>query len=354
MKKSLIGQCGFVASLVAGVAAVSMLVSTAEAKKQQREIRAPSEYLGDAWNAHIYFPFLSKLASVETLTVKQTSGAEQARCEEFYSEINQKRSIKIIMGVGYYDDSEGQPFSFKYNDDVTGQLMTQDFGMNATIDIAYVRMYSKMFTRPCEGNLAVCGFKQTSSGVFQKTVKNPAGKKVEVTLEMKNSSVTPETPLNVGAQAAAQQAKTDATTRWFFGSIPSADLVIYNGHSRKGGGPDFGPPKLLSSLHVNYPYYAKNEPGLTRLLSALQAPRKPKALMMMSCNSTLLFANRIAKVAPLTSFAGTDEVIPGDIPTKGALAGIDSLLRFQCENGFNQALQTTPEIQKHITALRFK
>ncbi len=339
-----------VLNVVALSAGLLMIAPNAEAR---RPVRTQTDYLGDSWNSGIYFPFLEKLARSPQLQVS-SAGADQQRCDQFYSDINQKRSIKIILGLGYYDDSEGQPFSFNYRDDSTGQLMTSNFGMNATIDIAYVHMYTNMFTRKCHGDLRLCGFKEVSPGVFKKTVKNPQGQKVEAVIEMRNSSVTTSTALNMGEQAAEQAAKSEATTRWFFGSIPSADLVIYNGHSRKGGGPDFSPPKLLENFHVNYPYYVARTPGLSRLLEALSAPTKPKALMLMSCNSTLLFSKKIAAVAPMTSFVGTDSVIPGDIPTKGALAGMDSMLRFQCESGFNTALQTTPEIQQHITPLQFK
>ena len=187
-----------VLNVVALSAGLLVIAPNAEAR---RPVRTQTDYLGDSWNSGIYFPFLEKLARSPQLQ-QASSGADQQRCDQFYSDINQKRSIKIILGLGYYDDSEGQPFSFNYRDDSTGQLATSNFGMNATIDIAYVHMYTNMFTRKCHGDLRLCGFKEVSPGDFRKTVKNPQGQKVEAVIEMRNSSVTTSTALNMGEQAA--------------------------------------------------------------------------------------------------------------------------------------------------------
>ncbi len=343
-KKSLVTILNVV-TVLSAFASVS-----AEARRSDHQ-KTQSEYVGEGWNRGYYFPFVDTLSRLPNLGA-QTSD-DQARCDRFYSRINQKRQIKIILGLGYYDDSEGQPFQVPYRDDF-GMSHMADFGMNATVDNAYMTMYASILTRRCHGRLQVCGFDQQSPNLFTKSVRSPNGDRINVQLEMRNGSLTEQNSENTGPLREQQTEKTAETTNWFFGSMASADLAIYNGHSRKGGGPDFAPPRLFKNFHVNYPFYAATTPGLTRLLNSLRADEAPSALMMMSCNSTKLFQNKIAAVAPRTAFTGTNEIIPGDIPTKGALAGIDSMLRFQCESGFNTELSATPEIQEHLTHLSFK
>jgi hypothetical protein len=306
--------------------------------------KTPSHHLAEAWNHYIYLPFLSELAHVPRIAPQ--SAQEQASCERFYSRVEARGEMKIVMGIGYYDFSEGEPFGFDYRDG--GGLKHVDFGMNATIDNTYDILYRQILTRGCKGDLQFCGFKEVSRGVYAKKVKSPSGRKIRATIEVRDSSVTPEHQVNVGPLRNHQEAKSLATTAWFFGNVGSADLVVYNGHSRKGGGPDFTPPKLRSNLHVDYDWYQAKTPGMNRLLSALQGPQKPAAVLMMSCNSVKLFEKSIARTAPGVGFAGTNAIIPGDIPNRAAMAGMDSFLKFQCQSGFQREMQLKADMQAQI------
>ncbi len=336
-----------VASLLGAVACVAVTATSFTAHAQA----TASQQLARGWNAHIYIPFLQNLAAYKNTPAR--SSDEQARCDRFYANVNKKQEMKITLGIGYYDASEGEPFSFQIRN-AAGQLEMADFGMNATIDIAYDDLYRELFTRRCEGSLQLCGFKEIASGVFEKKIKNPQGKKVRAVIEMRHASQTPSHAQNVGVLSAAQQAKSDATTSWFFGQVGRTDLLVYNGHSRKGGGPDFNPPKLLKNLHVNYAWYEKNVPGITRLTSALaSASQKPAAVLMMSCNSNKLFSSKIDRAASGMPIVSTSAVPPsGSSPTKGALAGMDSFLRFQCEAGFHQELNSDSDTREFILPLK--
>ncbi|HVK61249.1 MAG TPA: hypothetical protein VM432_06845 [Bdellovibrionales bacterium] len=342
-------------AVVVGLALAFQAPAFAKAPKtpapapQPKEVKTPSHYLAEGWNHYYYVPFLNQLGDIPT--IPSASAEEQARCDRFYSKVRSTGQMKIVMGIGYYDFSEGEPFGFDYREDGSFAIKHHDFGMNATIDITYDIMYREILTRRCSGSLQLCGFTEVARGVYSKTVTDPRGQKIQATVEIKDSSVTPEHSQNIGVLAAQQQAKSDATTQWFFDSVKSADLVIYNGHSRKGGGPDFHPPKLLQNLHVNYSWYGKNTPGLKRLLTALSsAPTKPAALLMMSCNSANLFEKPIRKAAPQMSVAGTNAVIPGNIPNKGAIAGMDAFLKFQCQEGFNKQMRLDPDMNEQIKA----
>lgn len=337
--------------LLAGlVGAVTFVCAMSSSQAGRKEVASPSTQLAHGWNTYIYVPFLQQLGAYKNTPAR--SSDEQLRCDRFYSNVNQTGVMKISLGLGYYDASEGEPFSFQFRN-ASGQIETADFGMNATIDIAYDDLYRQIFTRRCEGSLQLCGFKEVSTGLFEKKIKSPSGKKVRAVIEMRHASQTPSHAQNVGGLSPQQNAKSDATTSWFFGQVGKTDLLVYNGHSRKGGGPDFHPPKLLPNLHVNYRWYEKNAPGITRLTSALQsAQKKPAAVLMMSCNSNKLFASKIDRAASGIPLVSTSAVPPtGASPTKGALAGMDAFLRFQCESGFRQELNSDSDTREFVLPL---
>ncbi len=326
--------------LLAAIFSVSTLA-------QAQTDKSVSEYLGESWLQHFYGPFARQIAKLPN--TQGLNPEDQRNCDQFYSSIRQKGQIKIIMGIGYYDSSEGADYVFDYYPNKSTTLQRYVFGMNATMDIAYDHMYRKMLTSRCHDNLELCEFKETQVGVYKKMLRDPKGLPIEATIEIRNSSVSTEHAQNIGVLAPQQTAKSDATTQWFFGSIPSSDLAIYNGHSRKGGGPDFHPPKLRTNLHVDYSYYLSKTPGLKRLLAALGSVQKPAAFWMMSCDSVKLFSKAVSKAAPGVAYSGTNAVIPGDIPNKGAIAGMDSMLRFQCQSGFDQALHSLPELKDQLS-----
>jgi hypothetical protein len=314
--------------------------------------KTPSDYVAIGWQYYFYDPFLAHLSQMPNLPPSTLQG--KAACADFYAKVKSKKEMKLIMGLGYYDFSEGEPFRFTYRPDGQTETKTYDFGMNATIDIAYEIMYRRLLTEPCRGQLELCGFTEETKGVYSKTVQDPEGDPIRAVIEIRDSSVSPSHSDNIGPLKDQQVLKSATTTEWFFNSIQNSDFVVYNGHSRKGGGPDFNPPKLLASLHVNYPWYAAHKPGLSKILKALRSPSKPAALLLMSCNSEKLFAQPLAKVAPEMGLGATNAIIPGNIPNQGAIAGMDAFLRFQCQEGFEAEMHSNDDLraQIHVPVLK--
>jgi hypothetical protein len=327
-------------------------ILTGAESQAQSSVKTPSDYVAIGWKYYFYDPFLTQLSQLPNL--KGATPGEQAACDDFYTKVKAKKSMKLIMGLGYYDFSEGEPFRFTYRPDGQMDLKTFDFGMNATIDIAYELMYRRILTEPCKGQLQFCGFTEGPENTYSKTVLDPEGDSIQAVIEIRDSSVSPSHTDNIGPLKEQQTAKSAATTQWFFGSIQDSDFVVYNGHSRKGGGPDFNPPKLLSNLHVNYPWYAAHTPGLHNLLKALHSPSQPAALLLMSCNSEKLFAQALAKAAPKMGVGATNAIIPGNIPNQGAMAGMDAFLRFQCQAGFESEMHSNDDLraQIHVPVLK--
>jgi len=326
------------------VAALSMSPAFASSPE-----KTPSDYLAASWNYSFYRPFTQELARIP-------HQGSDAKCDDFYSHVRRTGEMKIILGIGYYDFSEGEPFKFTYRPDGSFNSIDADFGMNATLDQTIIRVYRELLTTKCRGALQFCGFQERTPGVFTKDIRSPDGERIHATLEMRSPSVSTSHSQNVGPLKAQQDEKSAAVTSWFFGSIDGADLVVYNGHARKGGGPDFSPPRLLSTNHVNYGWYAAHTPGLSRLTKALaDAQQKPAAILLMACNSTKLFESQVEKVAPNIAYSGMNLVpTTGLVPAKGTIAGVDAFLKMQCQSGLDQELQVDQDMRDQLKPLTIK
>ncbi len=334
-------------SLALLVLALPQIAAAAKAEK------TPTDYLATGWNRGFYTPFTQRLAQIKRVA---PTTADQAKCDDFYANVRRTGEMKIILGVGYYDFSEGEPFKFQFRPDGSLGLVDYDFGMNATLDQAFVKIYRDLLTQKCKGALQFCGFDEKSPGVFMKDVRSPEGARIRARVELRSPSISTSHAQNVGPLKATQDARSAEITRWFFGSIDGADVVVYNGHARKGGGPDFAPPKLLANTHVNYGWYNKNTPGLNNLTSALRnAQTKPAAVLLMACNSTKLFSKQVAAASPKSAFAGIT-LVPksGTVPVKGTIAGIDSYLKMQCQQGLTQEMQIDEDMRAELTPLTIK
>lgn len=322
-------------TLLASVCVSVMSASPAAFAHKSESTKTLSDYLADAWIYHTYGPYAKSLSQIENVDAETAD--EQSKCDRFYSRIHSTREMKILIGIGYYDSSEGEPIEVDYYPEGTRVLAHGSFGVNGTQDLAVYQSYRELLTAHCEGKLQFCGFKESSPGELSKKVKMPDGTKVNVVLEIKHPSVSTVHYDNVGPLKAQQTEKTAEMNEWFFGGLKDADLAIYHGHARKGGGPDFSPPVLLKNLHVNYPFYQQARPGLTNLLNGLKAAQHPAALVLMACNSTLLFGKSVESAAPDMGLISTNFVPKtGEGVFKASIATVDSFLRFQCKSGFEK------------------
>jgi hypothetical protein len=315
--------------------------------------KTPTDYLAAGWSRGYYVPFTQRLADIKR--VPPTS-VDQAKCDDFYAHVRRTGEMKIILGVGYYDFSEGEPFLFSYRPDGSLSTVDYNFGMNATLDQTFVKIYRGLLTQKCHGALQFCGFEERSPGVFMKDIRSPEGARIHAQVELRSPSLSTSHAQNVGPLKAEQDAHSAEVTKWFFGSIDGADMVVYNGHARKGGGPDFSPPRLLSNSHVNYDWYGRKTPGLNNLTSALSAAQsKPAAVLLMACNSVLLFEKQVAAASPKSAFAGIT-LVPksGTVPVKGTISGIDSYLKMQCQSGVTQEMSIDDDMRAELKPLVIK
>lgn len=265
-----------------------------------------------------------------------------ASCQNVYSNALIKGVIDIRYALGYFDDSTGEEKTWS----------GVNYGLSPSLDIEIFKALRQELTAKCRTKtMRACGFQESGDPnqgklVLQKNI-NLQGKNVLVRLTLTQASATYSFAQNKGPQAARQKFLTAQSEDNFFGGVASgADVVFYNGHSRNGGGPDFNPPILNSSLHVNYKgYYEVQQPGLKHLMSSLKAdPNKGMILALFSCYSRLHFYKTFMQANPKQRVILSAETIDYFDSLKASVGYLEGVLRGSC----GQALADTAKQEEKL------
>jgi hypothetical protein len=230
----------------------------------------------------------------------------------------QGNEIKIQISLGYYDGFEFAEDYYQYP-----SLKSQ-------------------FTKPCENsNTTICGFQITSDTplVMQKSIVGPDRHSHNVILSIDSSSYSDTDSQNKTEFAKQQTQKSDEARQQFIDGFGEADIMFYVGHSRDGGGPDFFPPVLTSTGHVNYPLYLKNQAGVHDMNEGLdQAAHQPKVIGLFSCQSSDHFlADLKTHLKQPTSLFLTTALT--EVGYESMLVSLDEILSFQCDQNVNSILK---------------
>ncbi|WP_009963092.1 hypothetical protein [Verrucomicrobium spinosum] len=107
---------------------------------------------------------------------------------------------------------------------------------------------------------------------------------------------------NIGAEYLEQVKCSEEALKFMQKAASEAEVMLYVGHSREGGGPDTFPPEIKPDggkyLHrVDYTPYRNTRPGLASLSSALaKSKAKPYIVSWASCKSDVHFSGWFRKV----------------------------------------------------------
>ncbi|WP_038170158.1 hypothetical protein [Verrucomicrobium sp. BvORR106] len=107
---------------------------------------------------------------------------------------------------------------------------------------------------------------------------------------------------NIGAEYLEQVKYSEEALKFMQKAASEAEVMLYVGHSREGGGPDTFPPEIkpdgVKYLHrVDYTPYRNTRPGLASLSSSLSKSKdKPYIVSWASCKSDVHFAGWFKKV----------------------------------------------------------
>jgi len=203
-------------------------------------------------------------------------------------------------------------------------------------------------TKPCEPGVAACGFRRDPDDMelLTKTVTGPNGRTHRVKLRVSTSSYSNSETINrrEGLDQKIQSLRAEDN---FYSGLREADFLLYVGHARQGGGPDFSPSVLNAGRRTDFDYYRRERPGYNRLLTELQAAqlsgRAPKIMGMFACESERFFGDGLRRVAPNTGLMLMGRNAYFESMMAQTFLALDSTLAMRCEEDFDGALSTFNE-----------
>lgn len=207
-----------------------------------------------------------------------SSNAFASVCSEMMESIENKSTLKVRVVFGYKD---ARPARF------VGDRHER---------LAFI----SRVTAPCKENQDLCEFVRSpeNADLFMKKIERPQGEQ-KFLLWIVNSSAGTDDVEN--RKDRFQSWRSRYSSQAFLSGLQDADVVLYNGHSRFGGGPDFEPPVMTPDGKVEPLAYQLERSGLERMIKALKGAKrskntrfsKLKLLGLYSCSSEQHFNSQI-------------------------------------------------------------
>lgn len=223
---------------------------------------------------------------------------------------------------------------FGYNDNEDG--LTSD---------AYEKLnLMDMLSQSCGSqNFFACGFSARDDNRLTKKM-DYRGRNIDINLLVENSSYSLVDRDNKEEFVAEQDEKSRHVELSFVRGLHSSDVVFYVGHSRDGGGPDFRPPRLLSSGRVDYPWYRGQRRGINIMLEALQSSLVQSQIIgLFSCLSNQHFRKRIHLVVPEARLILAENLSHFADFNQALIGALDAVLGMKCKEAFQKSLLVSNE-----------
>jgi hypothetical protein len=259
--------------------------------------------------------------------LKKESPGELAKCESMYKNPIKNGVMDIHYALGYFDISEAK-------DIIWGR---KNFGISPSADLGLYEGLQNVFMAQCPRNSdrLLCGFQLSKNeygrSIFEKRIWLFA-KIVTVRLTLTHASASGFYQDNKTVLKDKQAYLTAQSEKNFFDAIGISDVVIYNGHSRSGGGPDFNPPILNRELHTDYAgYYKVKRPGINHILEVLKKrPNNGSVLGLFSCTSRSHFYNLITKSNPNQRLILSSDLVDYNDSLRASIGYLEGLLQGYC------------------------
>lgn len=178
-----------------------------------------------------------------------------------------------------------------------------------------IRMVEQI-TGACGSGRQLCGFTRDpdDADVFTKTITRVSGKKDKVRLRIMNSAVTSDHTTNTGDMKEQQQKQSKAVEEAYIRALQTDDVVMYNGHARRGTGPGFKPMSAS-----DWTAAVATRPSLQRVIQTLKKSKKtPAVIGMFTCEGESHYGKALQDSAPnsgliltrqTSSFHDTDAIM---------------------------------------------
>lgn len=171
---------------------------------------------------------------------------------------------------------------------------------------------------------------QDDGNLFYRYIQGPQNEKHQIRLHIIESSVGPDDDEN--RKDPFQRTKSASAQSMFLSALEGADIVLYNGHSRNGGGPDFHPPRITKSRHTDYSFYRKKKRAFQSIVNILgKGPNRVKLIGFFSCESKRWFSASIRRVAPRVSTIGFKGLFYYSHALEELIRTLDNLLSMRCD-----------------------
>jgi hypothetical protein len=280
-------------------------------------MKRPLSGLSAALSILFLLPFFSAQAQATQGSRMASGSTKDKTCQAAYKNLYGNGSLKIRMVFGYKDTRPARFVGDRHE------------------RLAFVQRILK----PCGPNEQACGFRRDSgnSDLFRKMVKGPDGKLAKVQLVVTHSSAGSDDSSN--RQNPFQKWQSSYALKSFTLGLEKADVVLYNGHSRFGGGPDFEPPRLTPTAEVEAIHYKSARPGLELIRSHLHRRATGddegslKVLGLFSCASSQHFADEITGDFSTGLISSRALIYHADALEQSLLA-LSALLEMRCEKDF--------------------
>lgn len=254
-------------------------------------------------------------------------------CYQQLFNISSDNEMRITMAFGYMDVTQGEEFiesSFYQNGDV----------LDRDAKLAFEGVLNSKCLK--DHNYA-CGFKR-SGQQWTKNIRNRlTGQTMKVILSLLSPSVSSNDSQNKSQLWSQQSQSSESVRQNFLSAFHTSDVVIYLGHARSGGGPDFYPPILNTQGLVHYPHYKGTQQGLKELLSSLGQTAKPTPVIgLLACKSTGLFANKVRQASPGSIVITADDLFNYNDILPTGFAMLESIISQRCSHDFGDVIRANP------------
>lgn len=252
-------------------------------------------------------------------------GSHSSSCKKSIAQASADGQLRILVAFGYMDVSADPD----YYDSADSLVRLGDVLDGSARQALISALTAKCLSRRSKA----CEFKNRG-GVLTKRIQDRfTNKTVQVSIELVSSSVSSSDQANKSTYSAKQTKQSSHARGRFLSAVQTHDAVLYLGHARSGGGPDFSPPRLLSASRVDYGHYKSTQEGIRSLVGALGGGR-PAILGVLACRSTPLFGSRLAGAMGGGTLLTADELFDYNDMLPTALATIEATVGQSCGNEF--------------------
>ncbi len=271
---------------------------------------------------------LASSAGEGSATLKDKNSARI--CKDKWLDFYSKEPVDVRIVFGYQDSDD---------DNLAGDFLQRQ------------QMIDRITMKCAEDNLVqACDFTRCAADAqgsvdadcFEREVRGPNARMHKMRVRLTASSISASDVVN-RALKSEQDAKTEQATSEFYDGLNKADMLLYVGHARDGGGPDFGPAERRLDGSINYDHYRKLTPGLDQMTKELmKRGTTPKILGFFACESER-WRTRLTNLAPKSGLIlSATPNMPLEVGAAQAFAALDSAIWQRCESSFNRAVNFDP------------